>query len=446
MEVEEVLRRIGFGGAQKRLYILIQTIHYASVSHFIALSFIGFEPQWTCGDKTELDAKCLEYARGDCKPHYLEDVSTIISEWNLLCDKSSLAKLSQSIFFSGAMLGAWLWGTLADRIGRRKIYFTTVVLTAAMGLGYSVAPNYYIFVVFRFLVALSVTGLILSSYVLSIELTGTQGRTKIVMLSNAFYSLCHPLLATQAYLITDWRLFSSVSSLSGLLVLLLWRVIPESPRWLLVNGQQEEARAVLARLASDNGVEMPAGELKKPTDPTSAEPVSVLDLFRGKVIRRRTVILFVTWFANCLVYYALTMSAGELGGNRYVNIALAGLVEIPSYIAGYFLLDSIGRKRLHGVFLTSGGIACLAVACMQWFAELFPTQVRNIGAGVATIGARLGGFFAPIVLLLVGYGVGLPMLVLGSVGTLTGLLSFTLPETLGQPMPETLRELECQKF
>ena len=121
------------------------------------------------------------------------------------------------------MLGAWLWGTLADQIGRRKIYFTTVVLTAATGLGYSVAPNYYIFVFFRFLVGFSVAGLILSSYVLSIELTGTQGRTKIVMLNGAFYSLCYPLLATQAYLITDWRLFSSVSSLSGLLVLLLWR-------------------------------------------------------------------------------------------------------------------------------------------------------------------------------------------------------------------------------
>ena len=80
MDVEEVLRRIGFGGAQKRLYMLIESIRYASICQFIALSFIGFEPQWTCGDKTELDGKCLEYARGGCKPHYLEDVSTIITE------------------------------------------------------------------------------------------------------------------------------------------------------------------------------------------------------------------------------------------------------------------------------------------------------------------------------------------------------------------------------
>ncbi len=134
-----------------------------------------------------------------------------------------MVKLSQSIFFVGAMLGAWLWGTLADQMGRRKIYFTTVVLSAVSGLGYSLAPNYIIFVIFRFFVALSVAGVILSSFVLSIELTGTKGRTGIVMLSGAVYSVCPALLAMQAYLVADWRLFGSLTSLSGLLVLLLFR-------------------------------------------------------------------------------------------------------------------------------------------------------------------------------------------------------------------------------
>lgn len=84
---------------------------------------------------------------------------------------------------------------------------------------------------------------------------------------------------------------------------------------------------------------MPVGQLKKPSVPASTEPVSVLDLFRGRVIRQRTVILFLVWFSNCMLYYGLTMSAGELGGNRYVNIGLAGLVEVPSHLAGYFFLD-----------------------------------------------------------------------------------------------------------
>ena len=121
--------------------------------------------------------------------------------------------------------------------------------------------------------------------------------------------------------------------------LFVFRVIPESPRWLLVQGREEEAKDVLSRIAIDNGVELPAGSLKKPTVSTSGEPVSVLDLFRGRVIRKRTMVLFIAWFSNCMLYYALTMSAGELGDSRYINISLAGLVEIPSYFAGYYYLD-----------------------------------------------------------------------------------------------------------
>ena len=82
---------------------------------------------------------------------------------------------------------------------------------------------------------------------------------------------------------------------------------------------------------------MPAGQLKRPT--TSTETISVLDLFRGPVIRRRMIVLLAVWFANCMLYYALTMSAGEMGGNRYINISLAGIVEIPAFMAGYFYLD-----------------------------------------------------------------------------------------------------------
>ena len=96
---------------------------------------------------------------------------------------------------------------------------------------------------------------------------------------------------------------------------------------------------MLSRIASGNGVEVPAGQLKNPNSTTSGEPVSVLDLFRGRVIRKRTMVLFVAWFANCILYYALSMSAGDLGGSRYFSFSLSGLVEVPSIVVGYFLLQ-----------------------------------------------------------------------------------------------------------
>ena len=68
--------------------------------------------------------------------------------------------------------------------------------------------------------------------------------------------------------------------------------MPESPRWLLVNGQEEQARMVLAGFAQGNGTTMPEGKLKIPLQADN-ERISVMDLFRGRAIRHRTIILIV---------------------------------------------------------------------------------------------------------------------------------------------------------
>ena len=75
------------------------------------------------------------------------------------------------------------------------------------------------------------------------------------------------------------------------------RIIPESPRWLLVSGNEQEAINILAGFAQGNRAEMPANlELKKTTVETSGqEAASLRDLFTGKNIRHRTTILCLAW-------------------------------------------------------------------------------------------------------------------------------------------------------
>ena len=145
------------------------------------------------------------------------------TQWDLICDKSSLTNISQSMFFIGAMLGAWIWGTVADRIGRRKVFFLSILCTVILGLGCSLSPSFYIFAIFRLLVAFSTAGVILSSFVHSVEIIGTEYRTAATMGIFVYFGLCYPLVALSAYLITNWRMFCIVNSLSGLLFFLLWR-------------------------------------------------------------------------------------------------------------------------------------------------------------------------------------------------------------------------------
>ena len=75
----------------------------------------------------------------------------------------------------------------------------------------------------------------------------------------------------------------------------MFRLIPESPRWLLIQGRENEAKEVLAKIARGNGTNMTISKLKKPASPPSDGGLSTGHLFRGDVIRKRTFILLVAW-------------------------------------------------------------------------------------------------------------------------------------------------------
>ena len=125
------------------------------------------------------------------------------------------------------MLGAWIFGTVSDRFGRRKTYFISVALSAASGFGYSLAPNYYVFVLFRLLVALTLAGVILSSFVLSMEIVGAEDRAYAGLVCSAIFGFSYPLLAALAFVFPNWRYLGVVSSITLLPFLLLWRLVEE---------------------------------------------------------------------------------------------------------------------------------------------------------------------------------------------------------------------------
>ena len=133
--------------------------------------------------------------------------------------------MSQSIFFGGTLIGAWVWGNVADKIGRKKVFFITVSFTIVSGLGYGLAPSYFLFSFFRFMSAISSAGVILSSYVLSVEIVGVSARSFAGLAGSCFFSLSYPCLAILARYIYNWRCLCIVISLLGLAYFPLWRYV-----------------------------------------------------------------------------------------------------------------------------------------------------------------------------------------------------------------------------
>nr|XP_053651845.1 organic cation transporter protein-like isoform X2 [Cherax quadricarinatus] len=142
--------------------------------------------------------------------------------------------------------------------------------------------------------------------------------------------------------------------------------MPESVRWLVAQGRNDEAKKIIERVAIVNNVDVPRHLLDvhnvelRPVDGTLSVTSSniehvnetrqeakikktVLDLLRTPVMRKRSFTLFFCWCVCALVYYGLSSNSSTLGGNIFVDFISTMLVEIPSCILNFLVLDRWSR-------------------------------------------------------------------------------------------------------
>ncbi|XP_044516256.1 solute carrier family 22 member 15-like [Gracilinanus agilis] len=343
-------------------------------------------------------------------------------------------------------------------------------------LGYisAFAPSYRVFAMSRLGVGVMNGGTALVSFVLTQEYVGKSFWALTGSLTNMTFAVGIAFYAVLGYYIRDWRTLVFVSNSPGAFFFLLSYLLPESPRWLHSQGAVEKAEAIMQYIACANGKERlkiklkPLGGAGKIQDSAPG----VLNLVTHPVLRWRTVILMYIWYVCSLVYYGLTLNAGELKGNLYLNVALYGLAEVPACPLCIYFIEKpwAGRRRTASAFLVFAGFTCISSVFLSdrsgWFwnptllalsgklaisaafnivyiytSELYPTVIRNAGLGVCSMACRLGGILAPFVPTMKSLGPAVPLLVFGLSGLSAGFLDLLLPETLNGPIAESLQDL-----
>jgi MFS transporter, putative metabolite:H+ symporter len=341
-----------------------------------------------------------------------------------------------AIGFGGYLVGAAASGFVADRIGRKTTVLLTLVcyslFSGARGLANGVPALAALhFLTFIFIGAESAT---VPPYLAEFWPARVRGKMNGVVMS--FFGIGIALSPLWALLIIPhlgWRWAFFLTAPFALAAGLMRSRLPESPRWLARAGRLQEANTVVtgieAQVERQSGRALPAAEAR-PTEPQDV-PGPVLgpkDLL-SKTYRRTTLMLWTAWFAEFSIFYLYqTFVPTILAGEGYAIVKSLGYsviilgAAIPAFVIGgqiaewidrkYAVLVSFAAAALFGTlfglstqpwaFMVFGGLTSFALALgstavYTYTPELYPTEVRVTGMGIASAWGRVGAITALLV-------------------------------------------------
>ncbi|HCE6396321.1 aromatic acid/H+ symport family MFS transporter [Pseudomonas sp. MDMC216] len=349
---------------------------------------------------------------------------SIMQEWNLTPLEAG-ALGSYALF--GMMFGALGFGTLADRIGRKKGIAICFVLfsTATILNGFATSPTE--FGIFRFIAGLGCGGLMPNAVALMNEYAPKRLRSTLVAVMFSGYSLGGMLAAgVGIYMLPrfGWEsMFFAAAVPLLLLPLILWK-LPESVGFLVRQGRHEQARAVLAKV--EPGLALDAADQLQMSDGKD-QGVGVFELFRdGRALR--TLCLWLAFFCCLLMVYALSSwlpklmaSAGySLGSSLSFLLALnfggmagailggwlgdrfnLGKVMVAFFVAAAASISLLGFNSptpvLYGLIFIAGATTIgTQILLYAGAAQFYGLSIRSTGLGWASGIGRNGAIVGPL--------------------------------------------------
>lgn len=181
-------------------------------------------------------------------------LSTIIDEWDLVCNRSWMISMTQSLYMSGFILSYPIFGYISDRYGRWNSLLIGALIEMSAGFGCAFANSITVFMIFRFLIGFGNAGRTSSSYLVMIEWVGPKWRMPISTLGSLGWIFGYITLPWLTLFFLNFRHMQFFVGLYELVFIIWLLFLPESPRWLLTHRRYEQARQVIFSAAKFNNL------------------------------------------------------------------------------------------------------------------------------------------------------------------------------------------------
>ena len=355
--------------------------------------------------------------------------------------------LAGGVYIAGAVLGALLFGWLTDRLGRRKLFFITLWLYVGATAATAFSFNLETFLLFRFLTGMGIGGEYTAINSTIQEFTPARYRGWVDLTINGTFWLGAALGAGGAIVLLDpqvvggdmgWRLCFGIGAALGLIILVMRMWLPESPRWLLIHGQPDEARRIVEGIEQrmiEQGHELPP-VTSKPLRLHARDHTPLKEIFHTLFVsfRQRSMVGLTLLTAQAFFYNAIFFTYA---------LVLTDFYNVPSEHVGWYVLplalgnfcgplllgrlfDVVGRRiMISSTYAISGVLLAISGYCFQqgWFdvtqqaiawmvifffasaaassayltvAETFPLEIRALAIAVFyAFGTGLGGIIGP---------------------------------------------------
>ena len=389
-----------------------------------------------------------------------------------------------SLTTAGMFAGALIGGIIGDKIGRRKsiLLYETIHIIAMIAGAFS--PNMTFLIVCRFVMGFGLGALLVTLFAGYTEYMPGRNRgtwsSRASFIGNWSYPLCSliamaitPLLSVNM----NWRIqFIIPAVLSIIATVIAYKKFPESPRWLEAQGRYEEAEKVMSDI--EKKVEKQTGEKLPPINEVLVEnqekTIPYSALFKGELLKRVILGSFVLIAMNVVQYTlinwlptiflaqginlkdSIVLNTMSMFGAPFgIFIAMLIMDKIPRKVLGvglliliatlgyvYSLQDSMFMISLIGFFLITFVYMFVCFASAVYVPEIWPTEAKLRGSGLANAVGRVSGILAPfaVAALLDKSGVTGVFVLLGVVSVIVAVAIATIGietkgasiETIGQ--------------